>query len=601
MTSPRRPPFLSKWRETRRTLGFSSLGLIALAIVSVLGALTEAAVLSLVVLVASAMSSGADAPQLAIGPLALADSSIGTLLTVALALTAMRTLLQLAAAWLPARISTAVQARVRAELFTHFVHAAWPVQAAERDGHLQEMMSSQANNAGRAVLNLATGLSALLQFSVLVGSAVLIKPAVAVIALLTGGLLFLGLRPLTRLTRRMAFRLAKANLGLATGVSESVRMAEEIYVFGAADTERERIRALILNVNQPFFRTQLLSRSVVALYQGVVLLLLVTGLGVLYVIGTRELSLLGAVVLILVRSSSYGQVAQAAYQSFHEQLPSLELITDTAHTYSASIPVSGSTRLTSVETITAAHVSFAYREDAHVLHDVSFETRQGEVIGIVGPSGAGKSTLVQLLLRLRVPTSGSLLVNGQPASSFSRHDWFRLVAYVPQDSRLVTGTVTDNIRFHRPWISEEDAIEAARRARVYDEVMMWERGFDSIVGQRADAVSGGQRQRLAIARALAGKPQVLVLDEPTSSLDNRSEALVHETIENLRGSTTTFLVSHRLAMLAACDRVMVFVDGELQAFGTPDAVSHTNDFLRASVVSLPSPNAASTPQAPPMA
>lgn len=577
----RRPRLVARWGEIRRTLGFSWPKLLTLGAVSVVGAVAEAGLLSLIVLVASAMSAGRNTAISSVGPLPLANVHVGTLILVALGLAVVRTLLQLAAAWLPARIGTDVLARVRRDLFGSFSRSAWGIQAQEREGHLQEMMSSQASNAGRAVLNIATGFSAIWAFVALVVSAVVVNPAVAVIVLATGGSLFFLLQPLTRLTRRMAHRLAKANLELATGVSESVRMAEENYVFGVEGAERERVAKLILNIDRPYFRTQLLSRGVGALYQGAAMILLIAGLGALYVIGPSQLPSLGAVVLILVRSLSYGQVAQSVYQSFNEQLPSIAMIEQTLDTYRESPPPDGSEPLRSIETIAADHISFAYDAEAYILRDVSFAIRRGEVTGVVGPSGAGKSTLVQVLLQLRPPTLGQLLINGHPAPCFSRRDWFRQVAYVPQDCRLIAGTVLDNIRFYRPWITDDDAVQAARRAHIYDDIMSWREGFQTHVGQRADAVSGGQRQRLAIARALSGSPQTLILDEPTSALDNQSEALIRATIDSLRGGTTVFLVSHRLSMLTACDSVMVFVAGELQAFGPPEEVSGTNAFLSA--------------------
>jgi ATP-binding cassette, subfamily B, bacterial len=206
----------------------------------------------------------------------------------------------------------------------------------------------------------------------------------------------------------------------------------------------------------------------------------------------------------------------------------------------------------------------------------------GETVGIVGPSGAGKSTLVQILLRLREPTTGVYLVNGVPASTVSSEDWHRVVACVPQDPRLIDGSVLDNIRFFRE-IDDEMVERAARLAQIHDDVVAWPSGYETMVGQRADAVSGGQRQRICLARALAGEPDVLVLDEPTSSLDLRSESLIQESLATLSGRITLFVVSHRLSMLSACDRVMVLSAGRIEAFDGTDNLEQTNAFFQGAV------------------
>lgn len=211
---------------------------------------------------------------------------------------------------------------------------------------------------------------------------------------------------------------------------------------------------------------------------------------------------------------------------------------------------------------------------------MTFTITRGESVGIAGPSGAGKSTVVQLLLRLREPTQGQVEVNGIDVRRFRRDQWRERVAYVPQTPQLVWGTVEDNIRFFRPWVTREDIEAAARQANIHDEILGWPKGYDTVVGQRASAVSGGQRQRLCLARALAGEPSVLILDEATSALDVKSEALVNDSLRKLQGRVTVFLVSHRPSALSMCDRVIVLVGGRVQAIDAPTALATTSTFYQ---------------------
>jgi ABC-type multidrug transport system fused ATPase/permease subunit len=233
-----------------------------------------------------------------------------------------------------------------------------------------------------------------------------------------------------------------------------------------------------------------------------------------------------------------------------------------------------------IRTLAFENVDFAYTPERTVLSSVSFEVLAGETIGIIGPSGAGKSTLVQILLQLRAPGGGQYLVNGVPAGDFVREDWYSRVGYVPQEPRLLHASVADNIRFYRE-IGDAEIEEAARLARIDVDIRGWANGYDTIIGPRADAVSGGQQQRICIARALAARPEVLVLDEPTSALDPRSENLLQESLVTLKQELTLFLVAHRMSTLDICNRVMVVIDGHLEDFDTPARLDHQSSYYRA--------------------
>jgi ABC-type multidrug transport system ATPase subunit len=187
---------------------------------------------------------------------------------------------------------------------------------------------------------------------------------------------------------------------------------------------------------------------------------------------------------------------------------------------------------------------------------------------------------VQILLQLRAPERGRYLVNGLRADELAREDWHRRVVYVPQEPRLVHATVAENIRYFREDIDDQAVERAARLARIHDDVMGWADGYETIVGPRADAVSGGQQQRICLARALVVKPDVLVLDEPTSALDPHSEVLIQESLAGLKGELTLFIIAHRMSTLDICDRVMVIDEGRLAAFDTVERLQRENAYYR---------------------
>ena len=554
----------------------------ALAGASAGAGLAEAGVLALLAFIATTMSKATEPAALRLGPINF-QGRTSLLLVVAGVLIAVRLLLQVVVVRLPSHLSGEVQTRLRTQLFSSFLAATWAEKAEEKEGHLQELIGGQSLQAGNAVLYLASSCSAVLMFLTLAISAFVLSAGVAVVVMATAAVLFAGLRPLSRRVRRRSAATSAASVSQASGVAESVRMAEEVQVLGASEAELSRVRELVESLEGHFIRTRTLSGTVPVLYQSAVMLLLVAGLAALYTIGTTRLAALGAVVLLLVRASAYGQQFQTAYQNLGEALPYIDRVTDTIKRYRANEQRPGHRRIESIRSIEFESVSFAYKASVPVLRGVGFCIAAGEAIGVVGPSGAGKSTLVQLLLRLREPGAGRYSVNGIPASHIEDIAWHHKVAYLPQEPHLFHGTVADNIRFHRDWVEEDAIVRAARLAHINDDITSWSGGYQTVIGERADAVSGGQRQRLCLARALAGTPEFLILDEPTSSLDAQSEHLIQESLEGLRGNLTLLVVAHRLTTLSLCDRVMVIRGGRLEAFANAGRLYDTNEFYRQAV------------------
>ncbi|HEY0515475.1 MAG TPA: ABC transporter ATP-binding protein, partial [Solirubrobacteraceae bacterium] len=423
-------------------------------------------------------------------------------------------------------------------------------------------------------------ITSLLTFLVLLVFALKLNPQAAGVVLGATLLLFVAMRPLNQLGARRARALSQAQLEYAGGVNQANRLAEETQVFGAGAAQQQNVNTLIERARELFFKTQVIGRIAPGLFQSMVLLILVGALDYLEHEGAGHAVSLGSVIFILVRAGSYGQSVQGAWQSLRQSLPFIERLQDTRDRYLASVAPAAELRLEEVREIGFDEVSFAYEPGRPVLEDVNFTVGAGESVGVIGPSGAGKSTLIQILLRLRPPDSGRYLVNDQPAERYEPQDWHRRVAYVPQEPRLLHATVAENIRFFRD--VDGEAIErAARLARIHDEITGWPRGYDTVVGPRADAVSGGQQQRICLARALVARPELLVLDEPTSALDPHSESLIQESLIALRDQLTLFVIAHRMSTLDICDRVMVIKDGRMVAFDTIERLRAENVYYRA--------------------
>ncbi len=221
------------------------------------------------------------------------------------------------------------------------------------------------------------------------------------------------------------------------------------------------------------------------------------------------------------------------------------------------------------ESVTFEKVGFHYFPDQPVLHGVNLRVRKGEVIAIVGPSGSGKSTLVNLIPRLYDPTQGRILVDGKDLKDFSLNSLREKIGMVTQETILFNDTICANIAYgQKEPPKEEEIIQAARMACADEFIQKLSEGYHTVMGDRGWNVSGGERQRIAIARALLRNPPILILDEATSQLDSESEKWVQQAIEQLMKNRTVFVIAHRLSTVQNADRIVVLDRGKIQEEGT---------------------------------
>ena len=213
-------------------------------------------------------------------------------------------------------------------------------------------------------------------------------------------------------------------------------------------------------------------------------------------------------------------------------------------------------------------VRFSYDEDREILHGVSFTVPAGRKVAIVGPSGAGKSTISRLLFRFYDPTGGRILIDGQDIRKVTQASVRRAIGIVPQDTVLFNDTIGYNIRYGRIDASEEEMIEAAKMAQIHDFVMSLPKGYDTQVGERGLKLSGGEKQRVAIARTILKNPPILVLDEATSALDTMTERQIQEALNRVSENRTTLVIAHRLSTIADADEIIVLEAGRITERGT---------------------------------
>lgn len=215
-------------------------------------------------------------------------------------------------------------------------------------------------------------------------------------------------------------------------------------------------------------------------------------------------------------------------------------------------------------------VEYGYRKDESVLRRLSLTAEAGKTTALVGPSGAGKSTIMGLIERFYEPQSGAVLIDGQEIAKVSRHSLRDAIAYVSQDVFLFSGTIRENIALGHDGASEAAIIAAAKAAHAHDFILGFGSGYDTQVGEHGAQLSGGQRARIAIARAFLKNAPILLLDEPTAALDSESELMVQRAIDALRVARTTLVIAHRLQTVLAADRILVIEHGKIVESGRHD-------------------------------
>ena len=278
-----------------------------------------------------------------------------------------------------------------------------------------------------------------------------------------------------------------------------------------------------------------------------------------------------ATMYLVHRLFIYTEKFQGIWRYFNEHLPAVRRTVDLDKVLIENQAWDNGTKEFKFEKeLEFKNVSFKYASSqTDTLQNINFKIAKGDVVGVIGHSGSGKTTLADLLLRLFTPERGEILLDGVNISETQLNSWRRNIGYVSQDIFLKNDTIEKNIKFYDESITEEEMLKAAKAANIYEFAKDLPNGFKTMVGERGTLLSMGQRQRVALARVLARQPQILVLDEATSSLDNQSEIMIKRAIENLRGVITIIIIAHRLSTVADADRIIALDGGKIIEEGSP--------------------------------
>jgi ATP-binding cassette subfamily C protein len=453
---------------------------------------------------------------------------------------------------------------LRLELLRVLVAARWEYYLRQPVGKLINSLTSEAGAASMAYLSAATMVSSAIQACVYAGVAFFVSWRATLAYIVAALVIATGLHQLVRTARRAAKRSTKVLQRLMIGLVDSLVSVKPLKAM-ARESLADGVIAMQTQELNLAMRRQVIAKEARRAIQSVAFAIVVAT-GAWAGIEVYELPLPTVIVLMLLLSrvlSNFGKV-QADYQ---------EMVT--CETYYWSLrrtmaeartevePMTGTVEPQLTQSVRFDRVGFAYG-DAPVLTECSLEIPFGSFTALVGPSGAGKTTILDLVVGLVRPQEGRILVDGEDLGDLRVRAWRRMIGYVPQENLLLHDTVAANVTLGDPELAPADVEYALRGAGAWDFVAGLPDGVHTTVGERGARFSGGQRQRIMIARALAHRPRLLILDEVTASLDPETESELCRSLAGLRGEVTVLAISHQRALVEAADRVYRIEGGRAQ-------------------------------------
>jgi len=431
----------------------------------------------------------------------------------------------------------------------------------------------------QALLPISTSdrfINALFSLVVYFGVMVMISWKLTFIALPLFVLLHFAVRAIIVTLKHLSYSIIRRATDLNKKSVEILSTMPLVKAYRTEKLEQQHYTAISDEKSRLDFRVNVLQAMMLPL-QEIITLLVAAGIfmGALYIFGRDDIGSAPALVVyfyvIINASSKFGMVSSFR-GSLANSIGPLDAVLSIFDDEGKFFVRGGSVAFTGLRnTIECRHLTFSY-SDRIILNDVSFAIRRGQMTAIVGPTGAGKSTLINLFMRFYDCPPGSIFVDGLDIRTFTLDSWLAHTAVVSQETLLLHDSLRNNITYGLSNVSEETLQDVVRRARLKDFVALLPGGLETLIGDRGVKLSGGEKQRVSIARALLKGAEILILDEATSSLDSRTEKLIQEAIDEAVTGRTAIVIAHRLSTIKHADTIVVLKDGAVAEEGTLESL-----------------------------
>ena len=472
-------------------------------------------------------------------------------------------------AWVAVRLQTNYVLSWQDDLMRSYQNSHWSFIRGQSTGDLVGSVVTETGRLGGAyyqsVLLITVGIHLIIYLTI----GFLLSPAICLIVLAGGITLFLVARPLLRRASVFGARITKATLNLQTLLSDRFAAAKVIKAFDSGDAFHKDFQGVAKALRDATAANAFDVQIAKAINDFGSALLVVTVLLVGYmVLGVSAASML-VVLAIFIRIIPKLSAAQQCLQTISQVLPAFSLVRQMHNQAIGEVEKRGKAKpnLTQPVGIQFNDLTVSYNNEL-VLRGLNLEIQSGTFVALVGASGAGKTTLVDVLLGLVKTEEGVVEIDAIPLNELDLPHWRHYIGYMSQSVPVITGSIRDNIRFGRDYIDESAIEEAVEQASLKDFISNRSEGLGTLISAGGNEISGGELQRMGLARALAGKPKLLILDEVSSALDVESEQAVMEEIKRYKGKMTIIAIAHRLSTIRHADTIHVIAGGEIKESGS---------------------------------
>lgn len=473
--------------------------------------------------------------------------------------------------------------RMRIDLFRQLHRLPIPFFGTRQQGEIMSRLTNDIDNVSSTLNSSAIQIfSSVLTLIGTLAVMLYLSPLLTLLTFMIVPLMMLGMRWITRRTGPL-YKERQKNLGELNGYIEETLSGQRIIkAFSQEERVMREFRERNDAIRQSGFWAQTISGFIPKLMNALNNLGFALVAGVGGILAIRGAITVGVIIVFVEYSRQFTRPLNDLANQWNTLLSAIagaERVFEVMDEEVEERDEGAAVTLQQVEgAVQFSDVSFSYEEGGDTLEGISFEAKPGEMVALVGPTGAGKTTLIQLLSRFYNPSKGIVTVDGRDITSIRRESLRSHMAFVLQDSFLFKGTIRENIRFGRLDATDEEVEEASRLANAHSFIMRLQDGYDKMLDADGSGISQGQRQLLAIARAILANPSILVLDEATSSIDTVTELKIQEGLQRLMKGRTSFVIAHRLNTIRQADKILVLKDGQLIEQGSHEELLRQEGF-----------------------